>query len=346
MVEEKMTMAEELEGKFFALKLDMVTHQRSHYLGITIHYWTEEGDLQVKTLALIDVSARRDGLWLKEVVLEVLHSYQLSGSNILECVVDKAANITVTSSGEEETEAADEELVEQEQLEDVEVEDVQSKFPDIDCSIHHTWSATSAMQKGIEVGIKTGRPAAFIRKCQHVAQKLRAPRTYAILGRRCGDKGAIVINKTQWGTKFLMLERLLELNDMDKKTLAFEEVHLTDGEWDELEHFVQILEIPYKATLALQREGVTPGEFLLEWREVVFHLENVGGDLALGIARALRDQEGKLYDNNIFLAAVWIDSRSRVLLDRHQRDRAKLVLHSVYQRWECSMKKEQNDDVR
>ena len=96
-----------------------------------------------------------------------------------------------------------------------------------------------------------------------------------------------------------MAKRLLELKD-SIKGLASDDVKLTDYEWGELQRLVSILSIPQKATIALQKENLTPGECLLEWREVVFRLEKFGGDLALKMAQCIKTREKKLLENKIF----------------------------------------------
>ena len=69
----------------------------------------------------------------------------------------------------------------------------------------------------------------------------------------------------------LMVQRLLFLKDT-VQDLGIREVFLTDFEWMEVGRLAKILDIPLKATVALQRESLTPGECLLEWNKSVFEL--------------------------------------------------------------------------
>ena len=73
---DKRSLSKELEGKFFSLKFDGVTRLRSHFLGVTIQYWTETG-LKVKTLTLVETMAHHDSSHLKNFVLEVLQKFGL-----------------------------------------------------------------------------------------------------------------------------------------------------------------------------------------------------------------------------------------------------------------------------
>ena len=147
------------------------------------------------------------------------------------------------------------------------------------------------------------------------------------------NKGMVIDMPIRWGSTACMIKRALELKESIKK-IKGKETHLTDFEWEELERLNQILQIPHKATIALQKENLTPGECLLEWREVTFRLDKIQGTIASGIAKALKEREKKLMENDIFLAAVWIDSRARILLTENEKSRAKRNLFSLYRRIE------------
>ena len=158
--EEKKKLMKEIEGKFFFLKFDGVTRLRSHFLGVTIQYWTGK-QLAVKTLGLIDTKAHHGSQHLKQFVCDLMTSFGLPMSRILCCVVDNAANMTKTiqllneekenenrdnrpdemeegEEGEEEEEGKEgeeEEAENEEEEEDSEFSDEQ--FPDMDAAIHH-----------------------------------------------------------------------------------------------------------------------------------------------------------------------------------------------------------------
>ena len=64
----------------------------------------------------------------------------------------------------------------------------------------------------------------------------------------------------------------------------------------------------------------------------MFQLQKIGSSFAESLADCIKARESHLLENDIFLAAVWVDSRSRVLLEDQQRERAKNALRGVYQR--------------
>ena len=185
--EEKKKLSKHLEGKLFYLKFDGVTRLRSHFLGITIQYWTEEGPT-IKTLALVDTEAHHDSVHLKEFVLKVMQKFGLQLSHVLACVVDNASNMTKTiellnkerdeveegdGEGEEEEEQEEEneeedmddsedeeDEEEDEEEEEVEVRDGDeidlNEFPNLDETIFHGRCASHTLNLGIEDQFKKG----------------------------------------------------------------------------------------------------------------------------------------------------------------------------------------------
>ena len=141
---EKEKLSKELEGKFFTLKFDGATRLRSHYLGITVQFYGDEG-LKVRTLALVDTQAHHNSQHLKDIVLSVMREYRLSLSHCLACVVDNASNMTKTikllneEKHVQDSEKGDgeEEDQEEDQEEEEEEEEEEMRFPNIDASIHH-----------------------------------------------------------------------------------------------------------------------------------------------------------------------------------------------------------------
>ena len=103
---------------------------------------------------------------------------------------------------------------------------------------------------------------------------------------------------------------------------------------------VDVLAIPQSTTLQLQRENLTPRECFLAWHEAIFELRKKNVATAHTSAENLEKRMQSITQNKVFLAAVWVDSRSRILLNSDQKEKAKLELFSVYKR----LKKVNNDN--
>ena len=110
-----------------------------------------------------------------------------------------------------------------------EEQDDETSFPHIDSSIHHMRCAAHTLQLGIEDALKAERPAAFVEKLAHISQKLRAPLLDAVLKRVAG-KGALMRNKTRWGSTYSMAKRLLELEFLKTEGICFESPNFESGQ--------------------------------------------------------------------------------------------------------------------
>lgn len=328
--EEKEALRNCIAGVPVFLKFDGVTRLRAHYLGISVQFWSDERqEIIIKSLSLVDTNAKHDALHLKQIVESAISDYGIAKKQVLACVVDNASNLTKTIdllNDDENSEATEEDKDENENNE--EEEDNPESF--IPTEVHHMRCAEHTLQLAIRDGLKNPAVSSFLTKIRAVTQHLRAPHTDSILKRRAG-KGVVIDVVTRWGSTFLMLKRLLELK-VFIQDLGSREVHLTDQEWAKLEDMVHLLEIPYKATIGLQKEKLTPGECFLKWKEVTFNLAKVQSPLSLAIIDSMNLRERKLLENSIFLAAVWIDSRARVFLTPEQKNDAKEAFVKMHQR--------------
>jgi hypothetical protein len=108
-------------------------------------------------------------------------------------------------------------------------------------------------------------------------------------------------------------------------------IRLSEPEWKKLLTLASILKTPYEVTIKLQSASITPGSFLKEWSALKAALRKQP-PLASPIADSMEQREGKLFDNDLFLAAVFVDARYRILLNEEQVERAKHGLRAVVKR--------------
>ena len=67
----------------------------------------------------------------------------------------------------------------------------------------------------------------------------------------------------------------------------------------------------------------------MAWNEAIFELCKKNVTTAHTIAENLEKRMQSISQNKVFLAAVWVYSRSRILLNSDQNEKAKLELFSV-----------------
>ena len=261
-----------LSKTFVSLKFDGVTRLRSHFLGISAQFFSEKRGLSVKTLALVDTEANHTSAHLKEILLKTMKEFSITKQQVLACVVDNASNMTRTVQllNEDEQNEDDEETIQ-------EIDQMGTRF---DCTIYHMRCAEHTLQLGIRD---------------------------VFLKRRAG-KGMLIDMPTRWGSTFLMLQRLLDLKSFIQD-LGSQDSYLTESEWSEVKMMVDVLQIPHAATISLQKQDLTPGECLLQWREVMFKLNKQDNSLSRSLHNSLLSRQQLLLDNDAFLAAIWVSAK-------------------------------------
>ncbi|XP_073410249.1 uncharacterized protein [Dendrobates tinctorius] len=202
------------------------------------------------------------------------------------------------------------------------VEAASKHFP-----IHHMRCVVHTLQLAIRESLQEGHAGNLIGKVRKLVIAARTPKIDSILKRRAG-KGAIVDQATLWGSTYLMIERLLELKPF-LIDMANPQVTLNKGQWTQVAELKELLNHPFTVTKKLQAEDLTPGIFIREWKNLLFCLSQRGGLIADGISASKKRRETPLLENNIFLAAVYVDPSHRILLDDQQLTKGKEALTEV-----------------
>lgn len=122
----------------------------------------------------------------------------------------------------------------------------------------------------------------------------------------------ILDQQTRWGSTYRMIERLLVLKPVIEG-MAIDN-NLTDLQWTELDSLKSLLTPFQNSTIKLQREDLTPGEFLAEWRYLRSYLASKSSLISDGIKNSMARREALFLQNPTFIAAVYIDPKYRILL--------------------------------
>ncbi|KAM4037493.1 uncharacterized protein ACNLHF_016084 [Anomaloglossus baeobatrachus] len=196
------------------------------------------------------------------------------------------------------------------------------------CSfIHHMRCVVHTLQLAIRDSLQEGHAAALIGKERKLATVAKTLKVDSILARRAG-KGAIIDQATRWGSTYLMIQRLVELKTF-LVDMANPQLTLNESQWNQVTALEKLLEHPFTVTKKLQAEDLTPGIFLKEWKNLMFHLSQRGGLIASGIATSMKWREELLLQNNILFAAVHVDPMHRILLDDQQLSKGKEALFEI-----------------
>lgn len=185
------------------------------------------------------------------------------------------------------------------------------------CAVH-------TLQLAIRDGLKDQHASNLISKLRQVAVAARTPKIDSIIKRRAG-KGAILDQTTRWGSTYLMIQRLVELRavleDIDNPSIT-----LTEHQWSQAKEMSELLLMPYLTTKQLQAEELTGGQFLYEWKSLIFKLSKKGSLIADGIVKSMKKREAQMMENEILLAVTFIDPKHRILLEDDQCTMARQCL--------------------
>ncbi|CAI6375567.1 unnamed protein product [Macrosiphum euphorbiae] len=193
----------------------------------------------------------------------------------------------------------------------------------IRCSAH-------TLQLCIEDALKTRNSSLIISKARSAVKKLRIPTVAGIL-KKMKQKGAIIDVETRWCSKFDMLKRLLDLKSTCVDLCdTFKELKLTENEWSSIEKMLQALSPAKTATIELQKETLTLGDFFGVWLKCYTCTKLVDSGLANDIIIAMDTRGSVLKNNSVFLAAIYLDPRFQWYLSQTDKYAAKLLLKDIW----------------
>ncbi|KAM9329115.1 LOW QUALITY PROTEIN: uncharacterized protein PAF06_019636 [Gastrophryne carolinensis] len=332
-----------LKGRFVFLKMDACTRQSEYsqngIFAINVRFVDENNKTITRTLGLKDTQAHHTSDYLQKLVEGVLKDFEIKKEQILCVVTDNASNMLSTIEKmnadegnkqilelEEESSASIGESLETEENADIVLDNFVEQALKL-ATIHHMRCAVHTLQLAIRDGLKDRHAATLIGKLRQVTVAARAPKTDAILKRRAG-KGAILDQTTRWGSTYLMVKRLLELKDFIEE-MDNENIALTESQWTQTKELENLLSHPFTVTKRLQCDDLTLGKFLLEWKRLLYHLNKNGGLIAEGIVSSMMKRESLFLENEILLAAIYVDPMSRLLLNSEQTATGKKALYDV-----------------
>lgn len=313
-----------LHGKFIHLKVDGCTRHRINYFAINVQF-VDENQTVIRTLAVRDTDAQHSSIYLKELIVNVLHEFEIDQKQVLSIVTDNARNMIATVDKmniRQMDSITDCEMDENDDSIDDFIEAAASLF-----KVQHMRCAEHTLQLAIRDGLKGRFATSIITKLRSVAVAARTSKMDIILKRRTG-KGAILDQATRWGSTYLMIQRILELKSV-LNDFANPDVTLTEDEWESAEQLKLILLQPFIVTQRLQAANLTPGVFFKEWKKLIFKLSKLSSPIATEITNSLLRRESLLLNNDILLAGIFIDAMVRILLSKDQLARAKTALCEI-----------------
>lgn len=360
--QEKKNLSAIVSKKLIYLKMDAATRLTHNFLGINVQYY-EDGKIEVKTLAVLDTKGQHSSAAIKTMVQNTMNEFSIDQDNVLSVSVDNAANMTRAIDLLNETQSADDEISETTGDDDDESssreeerilseshrrianlgedgeEDVDSMIPVDDWnpephdvlppwllengSISKMRCVIHTHQLAIRDGLKRPATHTFLARVRKLVKKMRTTTVIESI-RKQYKVIPLLDNETRWSSTFRMMERLLGFRSYCSSAATFDaDFNLSTLDWIDIEQCVQVLREPHNVTCRLQAVQMTPGKFMYEWQRLKSILLKKGGFMSLDIRDSMVQRESKLFENDIFLAGVYVDTRNRVLLEQEQIDKAK-----------------------
>lgn len=114
---------------------------------------------------------------------------------------------------------------------------------------------------------------------------------------------------------------------------------LLKRKWISLKEIAHVLSIPYKATVALQKQDLTLSDVFGIWLKMKLHLQNLSRkpnitNLAKHLLSKLEDRYNTIFSNPFMTCALFLDPRfrSQISHDEGRMDEAKTTLKQIWHR--------------
>lgn len=335
--EKKKELQRILTKKLVYIQVDACTRHQRNFLGINVQF-EEKEKIITKTLGVVDTQGKHTASDIKKIVHQNLEKFDISVENVLSVSVDNAKNMIKMANELKTNENAAESMEDSDDDHDscdVDDEGTEEGWHLVNepskslvvmrCVIH-------TLQLALADGLKSRYSSNFLAQIRNVVKKLRTVSVLATI-RKKYSVIPIMDNETRWGSKYKMIKRLLVFKSFcEDLAAANSDYNLSPYVWEELKNLADLLAKPYAVTIRLQKQDITPGEFMKQWCNLKYDFEKNGGKIAMDILESMKDREKKLMENHLLLAAIYVDPRYRILLPapvEENKEKAKAALKRV-----------------
>ncbi|CAH0397613.1 unnamed protein product [Chilo suppressalis] len=344
----KLKIATELRRKLLCVKLDSATYQDRSFLGINVQYIQNE-IVKIRTLAAQEVFERQTGEFLKKTLLDVLNDYQIDASQIYCITTDNGKNFKKMAKllgGSYEPIDIDQESgqyntdSETDEEDEDNANDINHEIP-IDSLMtalneNENYSRSNFLPRTMLCAAHTLQLAIkdffesnpdvdnLIFRVRQVVKLLRTPTIRNIL-KRANLKKPIIDCPTRWSSTYNMLLRMQSL-----KTVCLNDANimsrLDESNWQTITDLIDCLKPCFIATLKLQKEQLTLGDFFIEWLTCKGNLEKRRTPISQSLLDCMKTREVNLLNTNVMLEALYLDTRLNVILSDQEAAKARQLL--------------------
>ncbi|XP_028175812.1 uncharacterized protein LOC114364029, partial [Ostrinia furnacalis] len=337
-IKEKITT--ELKQKMISVKLDSATCLDRQFIGVNVQY-IKKNKIVSRTLALQEIFDRQTAENLKLIIIDILGDFGIPLRNIYSITTDNGSNyLKVTSLFNEEIRNENNDSEEETDDEN----NFNSGVDSFDATVlndtnedteSHPFQITSVrcaahtLQLCVKDAInKNPETDSVIDISRRVVSILRRPLMKIRIRSQKLRKPVIDCN-TRWASTYNMLRRLKELKAICDDSEEICQI-LSENFWLEINKILECLQPAAEATIRLQAEQLTLGDFYSIWIICKNKTENLDFPLAKDIVTSMIHRENLLLQNNAFLAAIFIDPRWKITLSEQEIEIARNWIKDVH----------------
>ncbi|XP_050093968.1 uncharacterized protein LOC126576706 [Anopheles aquasalis] len=149
-------------------------------------------------------------------------------------------------------------------------------------------------------------------------------------------KVPVLDNETRWNSGFLMLDYFVKNEEFLRELIDGNDlVQLSEEDWQFLKEYCTVFEPVYCATVRLQNESLTMGDFFFIWLDCLMTVEEIANSqMASTLVAAMKNRQTLLVEGKPFLAALYLDPRiNYVQSDLMSDEQKKIGLQHLLQLW-------------
>ncbi|XP_021709861.1 uncharacterized protein LOC110679476 [Aedes aegypti] len=326
-------ISQELKGKMFSLKLDIVSKMYRSMLGINCQYINNSGVVVKRNLGIIELHNRHTSQNLKEELMKVLRCFSVDVRQIITITIDNASNMVklvklLSDESENAYEFCDTETddVNTLEIEDDDFNALDSDVPEKPAVLEWVRAledfAPDEFVAAVRCGAHTTQLVVHdvckeedhketLKDIRKKVKKFRSTEYKAFFDVSEGASYPSLPNETRWNSDYKMQLKLnKERSFFEKLGAQYPDLDLSNC-WDYIENYVAAFEPLYICTIAVQKLETTLSDFFIEWIRAygsIFELDD-SNRFKKQLITAMDHRQRKLFCNRFFRVAIYFDPR-------------------------------------
>lgn len=292
-------------------------------------------------MSVVELHDRNTGDYLKENVAHALSRFGIelkqiltittdNGSNMLRMVnrIDDSVNDLLEESINESLHDSTNEYVETHEVDSEDIENFELQVEADDVVVRKVTSIRCAAHC-LQLAVKDAcqELQGFFENCRQIIRDLRTPNMYLRITQQ-GLSHAVLDMPVRWDSTVNMLESLKKLKSFCIANLS----SITPDIWSSLDKYLEILEPCRCLSKTFQKEQLNIGDFYISWMRCRHQVAQIDDPFARHLETCMTNRQTILFENDQFVAAIYLDPRVNSSLTTEQMTKARIHLTDIYKR--------------